>query len=149
MTTHGHYTSLTNAHSANKTQGQQTQDTDSKNSTQKSATAFVTSGNTPRVDFINNAQVHRSTDGEPAGQRLTQGALTLHQSKLSRFHADPSLVLAAQQAQHARLEAAARILGFDLPSSATRNCTGMTPVGRYMAEQVDGEGPWTGMTRRR
>jgi hypothetical protein len=149
MTSHERHTSFTNAHSSNKTQGQQTHDTGSKDNTQTSAASSIDGRNTPHVDLINASRGHRSTDGGHEGRRLTQQALVVHQMELSRFHADPGLILAAQQAQYARLEAAARTLDFNLPASATRNYTGMTPVGRHMAEQVDGEGPWTAVPRRR
>jgi hypothetical protein len=149
MTTHEHHTSFTKPCSSNKTQEQQAQATGSKNNPQTSAAAPVDGRNTPRADFINNSHGRRGTDGEPAGQRLTRQALAIHQHELSRFHADPNLVLGVQQAQHARLEAAARTLDFTLPSPATRNYTGMTPVGRHMVERVDGQGPWSAVTRRR
>jgi hypothetical protein len=149
MTIHECHTSFTNTHSSNKTQRQQTRATGSKDNTHTSAADPIEGRNTPRADFINNAHGRQGTDGELECRHLTQQPLAVHQNELSCFHADPNLVLAAQQAQQARLEAAARTLDFDLPASATRNYTGMTRVGRYMAEQVDGEGPWTGMTRRR
>jgi hypothetical protein len=105
--------------------------------------------NKPRFGFINDPHTQRSTDGEHKRQRLTPQVLARHQNRLSRALADPGLVLADEQAHRAGLEAAARTLDFALPTSATRDYTGMTPVGRYMAERVDGQGPWSAVARRR
>jgi hypothetical protein len=148
IASHKPHTSSIDGHRSNTKQELQMHDKGSGHDTQASATASVGAGNNPGAGFVNDPQGHRITDSEDERQRLTPEILAQHQNEIARFHANPGLVLAAQQAQRASLEAAARTLGFDFPSSATNDCTGMTPVGRYIAEQVDGEGPWKAVTRR-